>query len=249
MASKLDNSLDTAGVHGVEVDIVCKNVPVVTMDKSSEFEENASWMLQTACDSGSKADALYEYTDDPDIMAACRSLGLGKDEVNIVRLKNMKNVRAVGASGKRSTMLACVVAMSLNDPDGLDDLWEGLRMYKIHRQYWDILEMIKAATGGGPPSAREEPDTKGPKRKWDDDSSRKYKSANESVGKGDSSWRHESSGGRGDKSDDKWGYSGGDDWGSSKYSKHSSSGVGSGKKQWASTASALDDQLESYFKD
>ncbi|CAK0814158.1 unnamed protein product [Prorocentrum cordatum] len=118
---------DGPGVHGVEVDVVCRNVPVVCLNKASDFEENAAWMIQATSDGTGRADSLYEYCNDSDVMSACRKLGLGKDEICIVRLREHKELRAVGTSGKRSTMLACVIALSLADPDGLEDLWAGLR--------------------------------------------------------------------------------------------------------------------------
>ena len=51
-------------VHGVAVAIVCKNVPVVTLEKTSPFDANVSWMLQTACDSYLKVDRLFKYIAD-----------------------------------------------------------------------------------------------------------------------------------------------------------------------------------------
>mmetsp|Transcript_78603 Transcript_78603/g.230643 ORF Transcript_78603/g.230643 Transcript_78603/m.230643 type:complete len:216 (+) Transcript_78603:40-687(+) len=167
MASKHSTSYDSPGTHGVEIDVVCGNVPVVSMEKGSVFDENASWMIQSALSSSEKAGALYEYCEDEDIQDACRRLGMSKDEVMAVRLKRMKSVRAVGVSGKRSVMLACVIAMSLHDPDGLEELWEALRSYKLHRHYWEVLELIKDSSR---PTASSNADSKWTgKRKWEDD--------------------------------------------------------------------------------
>merc|ERR1719210_1045040 len=96
---------------GVELEIVCERIPVLGLEKASIFQEYASWLLQTAMSSSGKADALYEYCDDREIITECNRLGLGEQDVGLVRLKqeNLRNVKAVGTSGKRSTMLALVV--------------------------------------------------------------------------------------------------------------------------------------------
>merc|ERR1740120_620283 len=93
-----------------------------------------------------------------------------------MREKSFQYLKAVGLSGKRSIMLACVLAMSMNDPDGLEDLWEGLRTYKLHRQYWELLESVKGANGisGGSSDSyskwTKDTDNKwGGKRKWESD--------------------------------------------------------------------------------
>merc|ERR1711920_875738 len=125
-------------------DIVCENVPVVTLDKGSPFEENCSWMLQSACERDSKADKCYQWLDDDEIFAACRRLGLGKDDIMPVTVVGHPNVRAVGTSGKRSVMMACCIALSMSDPEGLDGLWKMLKDYKLHKEYWDILELVGA---------------------------------------------------------------------------------------------------------
>lgn len=176
MPSHWDSSLeaDLPGVHGVEVDVVCGNVPVVALDKSSDFEENAAWMIQSACESSGRADSLYEWSEDEDILSECRRLGMNKDDLGIVRLRESARLRAVGVSGKRSIMVACVIAMSIADPDGLEPLWEGLRNFKLHRKYWDVMEMVNklldgGRRGGGGSSA----DRGGWKDSWNKDSRKK----------------------------------------------------------------------------
>merc|ERR1719221_863226 len=96
---------------GEDLDIVCDQIPVLGLEKASIFQEYASWLLQTAMSSSGKADSLYEYCEDREVLTECNRLGLSEQDVGLVRLKegNLRNVRAVGTSGKRSTMLALVV--------------------------------------------------------------------------------------------------------------------------------------------
>jgi len=114
---------------------------VLTLDKTSVFHENVSWMLQSALSSSGKADSLYEYCDDDDIVAECRRLGLREEDLSLVRLKqsNLKHVKAVGTTGKRSVMLAVVVALALEDGDALGELWKELRDYKLDKPFVDLL--------------------------------------------------------------------------------------------------------------
>lgn len=128
-------------LKGVKLFTVCGKVPVLELESSSIFHENVSWMLQSALGSSSKADSLYEYCDDADIMAACRLQGLRKDDVGIVRVRlaEFNHIKAVGTTGKRSIMLAVTVALALHDEEGMDDLWTDLREYKLNRPFWDLL--------------------------------------------------------------------------------------------------------------
>jgi len=135
-----------SGGHGLKIDLVCGNVPVVSMDSDSPFDQHCSWMIQTAADSESKADKCYEYCDDEKIEKACHRLGFSSHDIVVASVLGHPSVIAVGASGKRSVMMACVVAMSMRDPEGLDDLWKDLRFYKIHKLYWEVLELVKANT-------------------------------------------------------------------------------------------------------
>merc|ERR1712241_780979 len=97
--------------EGVKMDIICGLVPVIDLDKSSIFHESVSWLLQTAMDSGGKADSCYQYCDDREIMAVCRrELDLTDQEVGLVSVKrsDLKHIKAVGTAGKRSVMLSVV---------------------------------------------------------------------------------------------------------------------------------------------
>ena len=130
-------------VHGVAVAIVCKNVPVVTLDKRSPFDANVSWMLQNACDSYLKVDRHFKYIADAKIHKACKKLGLLDNNFFIMRLYNFPKVKAVGHGGKRACTMACVVAMSIHYPNNLRVLWEELKAYNLHRQYRDLRKLIR----------------------------------------------------------------------------------------------------------
>ena len=85
--------------HGISIAIVCKNVPVVTLEKTSVFDANASWMLQAACNSYLKVDRLFEYIPDAQIEKACRKIGLRDENVYIMQLRHYPFLKAVGHLG------------------------------------------------------------------------------------------------------------------------------------------------------
>merc|ERR1712217_315016 len=62
--------------------------------------------------------------------------------MGIVRLRKpeLKHLKAVGTSGKRSVMLSCVVALALEDGEALSDLWKELRAYKLDKPFVDLLQ-------------------------------------------------------------------------------------------------------------
>ena len=128
-------------VHGVAVAIVCKNVPVVTLEKTSPFDANVSWMLQAACDSYLKVDRLFMYIEDAKIDKACKKLGL-YNNFFIMRLFNFPAVKAVGHGGKRACTMACVVAISLHYPNNLTEFWATLKLYNLQQQYSDLGKLI-----------------------------------------------------------------------------------------------------------
>merc|ERR1712129_284921 len=70
--------------------------------------------------------------------------GLGADDIFVARVDGNSKVRAVGTTGKRSVMLACTVALSMNDPNGLEALWKMLRQYKLHKEYYEMLDLVDA---------------------------------------------------------------------------------------------------------
>ncbi|CAE7887213.1 BRCC3 [Symbiodinium microadriaticum] len=102
--------------YGIKLNIVQKSVPVVEMGTDSIFHPNASWLLQAASGSSSKADGLYEYYQDREVASACsRELRLSKDEMSICRLKARPDILVVGTNGKRSVMMALSILLALRD--------------------------------------------------------------------------------------------------------------------------------------
>ena len=103
-------------VGGVELAIVCEGVPVVTLKKGTPFGQNASWLLQIAMDSGSKANSLWNPTDmEKNIKSECLCRGIVQDEKGlwIAAAKGRPECVAVGTSGKRSMMIGLVVSLAL----------------------------------------------------------------------------------------------------------------------------------------
>lgn len=145
-----DDNGDSSAGDGVELNFVCGGVPVLTLDKSSVFHENASWMLQSALSSSGKADSLYQYCEDEDIQWECRRLGLRDEDLSLVRLRQqgLSHVKAVGTTGKRSVMLAVVVALALEDGDALDGLWKELKDYKLDGHFVDLLRSGRQTLSG-----------------------------------------------------------------------------------------------------
>lgn len=112
-------------VEGVDLQIICGRVPMLDVNRTSIFYENVSWLLQTATGSSFKADSLYTFCDDKEILKVCHSMGLKDNEIGLARLKDDENVLAVGTCGKRSIMLALVVALGL--ANAIDGSLEGFK--------------------------------------------------------------------------------------------------------------------------
>jgi len=142
-----DHSGQESALHGVEIQFVCGRIPVLTLDTASLFHEHVSEMLQSALSSGDKADSLYAYCEDRDIRLDCRRTGFRDDDLMAARLKQegFQWVRAVGTTGKRSLMLALVVALAIEKEDLLDELWALLRSYHIHTHFAEVLHCSKEA--------------------------------------------------------------------------------------------------------
>ncbi|CAK9053572.1 Lys-63-specific deubiquitinase BRCC36 [Durusdinium trenchii] len=101
--------------HGVTVNVICDRIPVVDLAQHSIFHGNASWLLQAATGSCSKADGLFEYCQDREVLAACKKdLRLTADEVSIARLKSRPEVKAVQTSSLQ-VMLALCLVLAHND--------------------------------------------------------------------------------------------------------------------------------------
>lgn len=144
----------TIKADGVEIMLLPGSLPVVDLDKTSIFHENASWLLQTATGSTGKADGCYDYCTDNEILRQCQTLGFTSQDVFIARLKpaRLKHIKAVGVSGKRSVMLACVVALLLQEEIDLDALHNSAGEYESNLQKpLDTLirNVMRHARGGG----------------------------------------------------------------------------------------------------
>lgn len=140
---------------GVEVQIVCGMVPVLDMDKRSVFHENVSWLMQASMACGGKADSFFEYCEDRDCMNACRALGLNDQEIGLVQFKrkDLSHVKAVGTQGKRSMILAAVVALVLHNDVQCDDLQTELWEYdrSLYKPFDDLIRYAKSLCKDRPP--------------------------------------------------------------------------------------------------
>ena len=89
--------------------------PSVKPQPTVSFPEFVSWLLQMALSSEGRADHLYEYCKDDKIADACAQLGFKRTSLWIVRLtqEGLCHIKAVGVNGKRSAILAVVVACLL----------------------------------------------------------------------------------------------------------------------------------------
>ena len=129
-------------VHDVAITIVCKNVPVVTLARTSPFDRYASWMLQAALDTCLRADMLYVYTSDMHIEKACTKLGLRRENYSVVRLYDFPSIKAVGHGGRRACLLACVCTLSIRYPHRLKQFWASLDSYGMRKNYTDVDSLL-----------------------------------------------------------------------------------------------------------
>ena len=130
---------------GVDLCVICEHVPVVSLDEQSVFHDYASWMIQVALENDRKADALYEPCFDQEIIKDCRRWGFNLKGIRIARLrhKDLNHVKAVGTTGKRSLMLALVVALVWSQEEKLRNLWKELRGHRLEDAFRDVLESAK----------------------------------------------------------------------------------------------------------
>jgi len=145
---------------GTEVNVICGNIPVLDMDKTSVFHENVSWLLQTAMESTGKADSLFEFCNDRDVMSVCkRELQLTDQDMGLVSLKrsDLSHIKAIGTSGKRSIVMAVVVALVIHNEVQCEDLQKEVWEYdkKLFKPLDQLIRATKAQctpariSGGG----------------------------------------------------------------------------------------------------
>lgn len=129
----------------MNVVFVAPKIPVVTLEPSCVLHENVSWMLQTALNMSAKADSVYEYIEDVDILRECETtLGLTKQDIGLVRFKreDLQGVKAIGTTGKRSVMLALVIALVLHRDDPHEALWKELREYSLDKAFLSLIQDV-----------------------------------------------------------------------------------------------------------
>mmetsp|Transcript_163337 Transcript_163337/g.301687 ORF Transcript_163337/g.301687 Transcript_163337/m.301687 type:complete len:446 (+) Transcript_163337:21-1358(+) len=110
---------------GVDLSVVCRDVPMVDLDKCSLFHEHVSMLLQTAMDHTGKAQNLYEYAEDATVTRELIKHGFSTQDFFIAKLKHT-DILAVGLNGKRSVMLAALVAALIHGAGSLKTLRKDL---------------------------------------------------------------------------------------------------------------------------
>lgn len=142
-------SNDSIEVLGVEVTMIMNNtIPIINLDKASIFDVNASWMLQNAVGCHSKADSLYKEVARPlakQIMAECKRRQLADNDMEIwpVCVASRPDVVGIGTCGKRSVMIALVVAMALQEKGPKMQLAE-LDVLNLREPYEQLVKEVKA---------------------------------------------------------------------------------------------------------
>jgi len=142
-----------AAAPGIEVTIVCGSIPIVDMpNQGSIFGEHVSWLLQAAMGADSKASSLMKYIEDFDETPETRTAydacaaqcGLTEQDMGMVSLAGLgTTVLAVGSSGKRSSMLAAIIAIALEDKGHLVDIEDQIQLMapNLVRPFYDLIDM------------------------------------------------------------------------------------------------------------
>lgn len=120
LVSRVSATMKSISVDGLEVAIVGRDIPVITMENKSTFSSNAAWMLQTASGESCKAEQVYDCLESGEtfdrINRACQQAGLvDKYPAAVCVLKNKPDVIGVGTSGKRTMMMAMAIAICLRN--------------------------------------------------------------------------------------------------------------------------------------
>jgi len=133
VATKIE-PVSPVGLPDVKLWVVSKHVPVVDMPNKGcdGLCEWVAQLLQAVMGSDTKAQKLVHYVTDYNSLPTTKQafeecttkLGLSAPEIGMVKLeaKDGQEVLAVGISGKRSSMLAAVVAMAFKDNSYLDNI-------------------------------------------------------------------------------------------------------------------------------
>merc|ERR1740130_1303445 len=165
----------------LKIDVVCKEVPVVTLDKDGDalaqfFYTNAAGMLQQCFASCNSADSLYSYVEDKIIDKECVEMGYRRDHIMIgksIPSADGTPVYGVGTGGKRTTLFAMVVALALRKGkeytllQGYFDEYDKEKRYAYHfLSLLDGLQMKQKGNGLVPrimvPAPPQQPNYAGP---------------------------------------------------------------------------------------
>ena len=146
-----------SGVHGVRVQRLRDSTYVVELEKSSIFSKHTSWMLQSVVSEERRVDAFLQYVEDEEVLCGCDVAGISRDSVMVGRLRGTA-VKAVGATGKRSLVLALVLSSVLSsvlrDRRGHRELSKLLHSYGIYSEFAELtpnfVYKIRACFGPDP---------------------------------------------------------------------------------------------------
>jgi len=226
---------DLSVLRGVELQMILGNMFVITLDSTSVFYENVSWLIQTAFDISGKADGVYEYIEDSRILAECRrKFGMSAQETGIAQVKrpDLQHLKAVGTTGKRSMMLSVLVAFALHVEDNLEHMRQDVIKFDAKLgEAFEALIRLACQSAGKPCAWRG--GGRGSGKDW--------------AGKGASSpWTKAPAWSSGSVSDSRGGCGGGPPWtGMPPRSKAPVKKVEAGKPMV--NVDVLDSQLEDYF--
>lgn len=118
-------------------------IPVVSIRPSSLMASHASWILQRAAKSESRADSLFEHCQDRAVQGECLRQGWVASELDLARCTKdgYKEIRAIGRSGKRSTMLALGVALIFfAGAREYEDLFREMRIHGLMDTFDSIMQ-------------------------------------------------------------------------------------------------------------
>merc|ERR1740139_100966 len=132
-------------IHGVEVNFLAGGIPMISLDIASVFHEHVLSMLQAAVGSGQKAESLYEYCEDEHIAAHYHRQGIRDCDIMLAQMKkkSLKDMKAVGLSGKRSVVFGLVLRLALEKDDDLHDLRGFLDTYSLKGKFSELLKCCR----------------------------------------------------------------------------------------------------------
>jgi hypothetical protein len=115
----------------MKLEIVCRDIPVLTIEKNCACIQCASWLLQAATDSScSSTTTLFKYFQSDRIEGEYAACGYDSPSMLLAHLKrdDLWNVCAM-ATSKKLLMLALVVAMVIHERCSLSKILGEARKY------------------------------------------------------------------------------------------------------------------------